>query len=330
MVSDAPPAPLKKDENPSAPVVPPKESVVVSPDTVTVCFRASTEKDPKNREYGQSLGFSCVPDYLDGLPHNGGSTVLFWEEAPHYKKEIMGKAVAAFEQVLSAKPRDFDTLYSLAMICVQSDSASAAAYLEKANQRQANNAALWYLLGEIQFRQADKSATPDEQTAWQKKGVAAIEKGNAAPDYKATLLPVPLPVWLRAAWKYRPVKGYGDDTRVLSILSTRAGDYLQKEDAANHTSELLRGASALSGMGLKAMNSVADDPALSQNNLYDLWQTGLAGRVLLGVVNVYKACDAVRESQKVRPDAQKARFLDKNAGLLEYAKSIDKEVTNSN
>ena len=329
VVRDAPPAPPKNGADKSMP--PPREFVVISPDTVTQCFHNAADTDDKKRDYFVSLGFSYVPDYLDGKRGEWGSEVMYWEAAPHYKKEVMDKAIAAFERALADKPRDFDTLYSLSMICVQQDCAAAVGYLEKAANRQENNAALWYLLAEMQFRQADTLETPDKQMVWQKKAVASVERGNTAPSYQINALPLPIPPALRAAWQYQKARGYGNDVIILYHLASRTDDYMKREDAQNRTDNFLQAASALMAMGVKVASGLAE-VAQNRYDLSDLNQSSAmeSSRVVGGIVDCYYAYDAVQNSQKARPDAQKARFLEKNAGLLDYIKSIDKEVVGGN
>ena len=304
-------------------------AVVVSPGDVTDCFQNSTKYDAKDGKYWQSLGFSFVPDYLDGKTTSTRSTLDFWQGVSPYKKAVIEQSVHAFEQALSAKPHDFDVLYSLALVTAQSMPEVSLSYLEKAAQRQNNNAALWYLFADIQFRQGlvKEGVVSDAAT---KKAIVSIERGNTSASYQANRLNLPLPFWLRPAWSYREVKGFGDERRLFSSLDSYLRAYMKKEDASDHKEAFLRAAAARMGISLKAINSVADS-SVSQANLYDLWQkdNATAVRVLWGIINGYAAYDEVQYSQKARPDAQKALFLERNTRNLQYIKDIDKEVNRS-
>lgn len=159
------------------------KSVFVSQDDVIACFRRAAEDAPENPDNWHALALARVPNYLS--PENGAYFRYFGGEALHDKADTE-QAVAAFDKALALKPKRFDLLYQRAVTVAPLDPAEGADGLEKAARRLGINAVLWYLTAHWRFRLAEKQ-NGDTAEANRTKALAAIGRGNSAPQYASTI-----------------------------------------------------------------------------------------------------------------------------------------------
>ncbi len=290
---------------------------------VLSCFRDCAKVSPQNPVYWHSLGIALVPKYLDAA-ENGGYESYMKGQALHDKQD-MDEATAAFEHALSLKPSDFDLLFQMATIISPVHPLEASTYLEKAAQRRATNAVLWYLLAEQRLREGEKQGASTK--ALQEKAVNAVQKGNIAPLYSTVPFVLPLPVQLKKAWGYREAHGLGDDSVLLLTLSERLFACLSKEIEQGDDDAVFQGVPAMMGMGVKAVGSVNRETIASDLDRQDSrTRITLIRRVQMGLFCCLRANDLVKKSQKLRPDERKARMLNEITDAMKYLDPIGKEV----
>jgi tetratricopeptide (TPR) repeat protein len=296
-------------------------SFSIGQEDILSSFRQTVASDPKNAGYWHSLGLALVPRNVDAASE-GGYDKYVSGEAIHQAAEVE-EAIRAFERALSIKPSDPDMLYQAAMIVAPTSAEKAVKYLERAAQRVGMNAVLWYVLAQQRFRQFDTQGKNAER-GLVAKAITAIENGNSAPQYWAIPFKLPTPILLRKAWDYSRVYGFGEDAHVVMVLTYRLSELVTNEMKHGEEELELRAIAAMMRMGLKAIGRLdASDLDRRDPRMRELHKA----RLTMGLVSCFKAYQLLKDAHQARPDPRKARVLAEFAGLMEYLKPLDQEVS---